>query len=37
ESSGGRAFLTEPRCGGDTVTVNAFAEGGDEQVSASVR
>ncbi|MCW2792979.1 MAG: hypothetical protein JWO76_2077 [Nocardioides sp.] len=37
ESSGGRAFLTEPRCGGDTVTVTAFAEGGDEQVSATVR
>ncbi|MCW2845820.1 MAG: hypothetical protein JWN22_3736 [Nocardioides sp.] len=37
ESPGGRAFLTEPRCGGDTVTVTAFAEGGDEQVSASVR
>lgn len=34
ESPGGRAFLSEPRCGGDHVTVTALAEDGDEQVSA---
>ena len=32
----GPAFLTEPRCGGDRVTVTAIAESGDEQVSAPV-
>ena len=37
ESPGGQAFLAEPRCGGDTITVTALAEGGDEQVSAPVR
>lgn len=37
ESRGGRAFLSEPRCGGDTITVTALAESGDEQVSADVR
>jgi hypothetical protein len=36
ESPGGQAFLGEPRCGGDTVTVTALAEDGDEQVSASL-
>ncbi|HET7194573.1 MAG TPA: hypothetical protein VFI99_06235 [Nocardioides sp.] len=30
----GPAFLTEPRCGGDRITVTAVAESGDEQVSA---
>jgi hypothetical protein len=37
ESPGGQAFLSEPRCGGDTLTVTALAEEGDEQVSASLR
>lgn len=37
ESPAGRAFLSEPRCGGDSVTVTAFAESGDEQVTATVR
>lgn len=37
ESPGGQAFLAAPRCGGDTMTVTALAEGGDEQVSAPVR
>jgi hypothetical protein len=36
ESPGGQAFLSEPRCGGDTITVTALAEDGDEQVSARV-
>ena len=35
-SPGGQAFLAEPRCGGDTITVTALAEQGDEQVSAPV-
>ncbi len=30
----GAAFLTEPRCGDDRITVTAIAESGDEQVSA---
>jgi hypothetical protein len=34
ESPGGQAFLSAPRCGGDTMTVTAFAQSGDEQVSA---
>ncbi len=34
ESKGGQAFLSAPRCGGDRITVTAFAESGDEQVSA---
>ena len=34
ESAGGHAFLTPPRCGGDTITVTALAQSGDEQVSA---
>ena len=33
-SPGGQAFLSEPRCGGDTLTVTAMAEDGDEQVAA---
>ena len=37
ESPGGQAFLEAPRCGGDTITVTALAQAGDEQVSASVR
>lgn len=32
----GPAFLTEPRCGGDRITVTAVAESGDEQVSATL-
>lgn len=36
ESAGGQAFLTAPRCGGDTLTLTAFTERGDEQVSARV-
>lgn len=36
ESGGGHAFLTPPRCGGDTVTVTALAQSGDEQVSARI-
>lgn len=34
ESPGGRAFLSEPRCGGDQITVTALAERHDEQVTA---
>ncbi len=37
ESPGtGRAFLSAPRCGGTDVTVTAFSEQGDEQVTARV-
>jgi len=36
ESAGGNAFLAPPRCGGDTITVTALAQSGDEQVSANV-
>ena len=32
----GPAFLTEPRCGDDRITVTAIAESGDEQVSAAL-
>ncbi|ABL83912.1 MULTISPECIES: hypothetical protein [unclassified Nocardioides] len=35
-SPGGQAFLAEPRCGGDTLTVTALAEDGDEQVAATL-
>ena len=35
ETSGrGPAFLTEPRCGSDRITVTALGESGDEQVTA---
>lgn len=34
ETTGGHAFLETPRCGGDTITVTARAQSGDEQVSA---
>jgi hypothetical protein len=37
ESPGGRAFLSEPRCGGDHLTITALAEDGDEQVTARLR
>lgn len=30
-------FLTAPRCGGATLTVTAYSEGGDEQVAAPLR
>jgi hypothetical protein len=36
ESPGGEAFLPAPRCGGDTITITALAQAGDEQVSAPV-
>jgi hypothetical protein len=36
ESPAGQAFLTAPRCGGDTIAVTALAESGDEQVSAAL-
>lgn len=37
ESPGaGAAFLSEPRCAGDSLTVSALGEGGDEQVWAKV-
>lgn len=36
ESPAGPAFLDTPRCGGDVLTVTAYAEGGDEQVTATV-
>lgn len=32
----GPAFLSEPRCGGDAVTITALAESGDQQVTAPV-
>jgi hypothetical protein len=34
ESGGGPAFLSEPRCGGDAITVTVLAESGDRQVTA---
>jgi hypothetical protein len=37
ESPAGPAFLETPRCGGDVLTLTAYAEGGDEQVSARLR
>lgn len=33
----GGAFLAEPRCGGDSITLTALTREGDEQVTASVR
>ncbi|MGZ8738869.1 MAG: hypothetical protein ACXWW7_17015, partial [Nocardioides sp.] len=33
----GRAFLTEPRCGGTDLTIAALTQQGDAQVTASVR
>ena len=33
----GRAFLSEPRCGGSDLTVSAFTHLGDEQLTASLR
>lgn len=36
ESPRGQAFLTAPRCGGTSITLTAFAEAGDEQVSADL-
>ncbi|HYF72490.1 MAG TPA: hypothetical protein VD864_06695 [Nocardioides sp.] len=37
ESPGGQAFLSQPRCGGDALSVSAMAEAGDEQVTATLR
>ncbi|WP_205473145.1 hypothetical protein [Nocardioides sp. SYSU D00038] len=34
ESPPGQAFLSAPRCAGSQVSVTAYAEGGDEQVTA---
>jgi hypothetical protein len=34
ESAGGQAFLSEPRCGGDQITITALASSGDEQITA---
>jgi len=34
--AGAQAFLDGPRCGGDRITVSAYAESGDQQVSAPV-
>lgn len=36
ESPAGQAFLTAPRCGGDTIAVTALTQSGDEQVSAAL-
>ena len=37
ESPGrGEAFLEAPRCADSVLTVSAYGEGGDEQVSATV-
>ncbi len=36
QSPGGQAFLSEPRCGGDALSVTAMAEDGDEQVTADL-
>lgn len=33
----GRAFLSEPRCGGTDLTVTAYTNEGDEQLTASLR
>jgi len=35
-SKGRHAFLSPPRCGGDTITVTAMAQSGDEQVTADL-
>lgn len=32
----GRAFLSEPRCGGSDLTITAYSDEGDEQVTARV-
>lgn len=34
--SHGNAFLSAPRCGGDTITLTSLGEAGDEQVSATI-
>lgn len=36
EASGPQSFLAAPRCGGDTLTITALSEDGDEQVSADL-
>lgn len=37
ESPAGQSFLERPRCGGNTLTVTAYAESGDEQVTVQLR
>jgi hypothetical protein len=32
----GNAFLSPPRCGGTHLTVTAYSQGGDEQVTTSL-
>jgi hypothetical protein len=36
ESPKGQAFIEQPRCGGDTMTLTALTSSGDEQVSAKL-
>lgn len=36
QSPKGQAFLDQPRCGGDTMTVTALTSSGDEQVTADL-
>jgi hypothetical protein len=36
ESPQGQAFIEQPRCGGDVITVTALTSSGDEQVSAEL-
>jgi hypothetical protein len=36
ESPAGQAFLSEPRCGGRSLTITALAQAGDEQVTATL-
>ena len=36
ESPKGQAFIEQPRCGGDTMTITALTSSGDEQVSAEL-
>ena len=36
ESPKGQAFIEQPRCGGETMTVTALTSSGDEQVSAAL-
>ena len=35
-ASQGTAFLTEPRCGGDAITLTSYGDQGNEQVSADL-
>ena len=36
EAKGGQAFIDDPRCGGDRLTISVFAESGDQQLTARV-